>query len=228
VLTTSAKMVNVSKSGGMIIQHFEFSMFSQQLDRVVYEGTSYFGFFSAQSLADQVGVRDVEPHSPTATELAEGRSFAVPRLAPMPNDTMRMVDEVDLFAPSGGRHGLGFIRGSKNVDPGAWFFLAHFYQDPVWPGSLGLESYLQLLKVVAIERWNLGADAVFATAPSELRHSWVYRGQVTPGSRRVEVEAHVKEVDDERRRIVADGMLVVDGRPIYTMADIALEVRPKP
>ena len=43
-------------------------------------------------------------------------------------------------------------RGAIAVDPGAWFFQAHFYQDPVWPGSLGLESFLQLLKFVAFHR----------------------------------------------------------------------------
>ena len=65
-----------------------------------------------------------------------------------------MIDRVDAFVPDGGPHGLGFIEGSKPVDPTAWFFKAHFYQDPVWPGSLGLESFLQLLKVVAAERWG--------------------------------------------------------------------------
>ena len=36
------------------------------------------------------------------------------------------------------------MQGGMAVDPSAWFFKAHFYQDPVIPGSLGLESLLQL------------------------------------------------------------------------------------
>ncbi len=60
-----------------------------------------------------------------------------------------MVDRIDAYVSDGGPHGLGFVAGSKRVDPSAWFFQAHFQGDPVWPGSLGLESFLQLLKVVA-------------------------------------------------------------------------------
>lgn len=225
VLRTTATMTNVSKSGGMIIEHFEFSMVSARTGETVYEGTSYFGFFTPQSLIDQVGIQGVESAVLSGVEQAAARTFTVPTAAPMPNETMRMVDEVDVFVPDGGQHGLGFIRGSKEVDPGAWFFRAHFYQDPVWPGSLGLESFLQLLKVAAIERWGLGADATFATAPADLRHGWTYRGQIVPTSRRVTVEAHIKAVEEHPRRVFANGMLVVDGRPIYTMTDLCLEVR---
>ena len=41
--------------------------------------------------------------------------------------------------------------GGRSGRPSEWFFAAHFYQDPVCPGSLGLESFQQLLKVVASE-----------------------------------------------------------------------------
>ena len=49
--------------------------------------------------------------------------------------------------------------GTIAVDPEFWFFKAHFYQDPVWPGSLGLESFLQLLKYAAWQRWGEPAEA---------------------------------------------------------------------
>ena len=57
-----------------------------------------------------------------------------------------MLDCIETYLPAGGAKGLGFIRGSKMVDPQEWFFKAHFYQDPVCPGSLGIESLVQLLK----------------------------------------------------------------------------------
>ena len=62
-----------------------------------------------------------------------------------------MIDRIEMFVADGGPRGLGYIRGSKDVDPDEWFFAAHFYQDPVMPGSLGLESFLQLAKFVAVE-----------------------------------------------------------------------------
>ena len=72
-----------------------------------------------------------------------------------------MIDRVEAFVPDGGPNGLGFLQGAKTVDPSEWFFKAHFYQDPVIPGSLGLESLLQLLKVAAVERWGGGPRTRF-------------------------------------------------------------------
>jgi 3-hydroxymyristoyl/3-hydroxydecanoyl-(acyl carrier protein) dehydratase len=37
------------------------------------------------------------------------------------------------------------------VDPAEWFFKAHFFQDPVQPGSLGIEALIQLLQWLMIE-----------------------------------------------------------------------------
>jgi 3-hydroxymyristoyl/3-hydroxydecanoyl-(acyl carrier protein) dehydratase len=139
---------------------------------------------------------------------------------------MRMVDRIDSLILDGGPKNLGFVTGSIEVDPSMWFFAAHFHQDPVWPGSLGLEAMLQLLKVVAVSRWDLGPDAVFATMPIGHRHRWIYRGQVIPTNTLVEVQATVTSVDDERQTLIADGFLCVDGLTIYEMRDFALSARP--
>ncbi len=48
--------------------------------------------------------------------------------------------------------------GTTRVDPAAWFFQAHFLDDPVWPGSLGLESLLATLENrggEALGRWSV-------------------------------------------------------------------------
>ena len=50
-------------------------------------------------------------------------------------------------------------------------------------------------------------------------------GQVIPDRKRVTVEAQINEIDDERGFLRADGMLVVDGLPIYSMEDFTLERR---
>ncbi|MFH1723895.1 MAG: type I polyketide synthase, partial [Elusimicrobiota bacterium] len=221
-LSTTVKITDVSTSGGMIIQHFDFEMAGRA--GLVYKGNTYFGFFSKRSLADQVGIRDAKLYEPDAGEKARGRGFAYPRRAPFPDDKLRMIDRIDLFVPDGGPKGLGFVQGSVQVDPGAWFFKAHFHQDPVWPGSLGLESFLQLLKAVAAERWNAGAEAAFENAVINEEHRWIYRGQIIPGDRRVTVAASVTEIDDERRLMRADGYLSVDGRVIYEMRDFTLRL----
>lgn len=147
-----------------------------------------------------------------------------------PAGAFLMIDRVDALALSGGPNGLGFVKGSADVNPAAWFFKAHFYQDPVWPGSLGLESFLQLLKAYAIERWGdqFGQSHRFEPIAVELEHSWAYRGQILPTNRRVEVEAAITRVDEgDEPLVVADGFLTVDGLPIYEMMNFGLRLRRK-
>jgi 3-hydroxymyristoyl/3-hydroxydecanoyl-(acyl carrier protein) dehydratase len=241
VITTRVGLTGVSASGGMIIQHYSMALESERLGPL-YEGTTYFGFFSNQALADQVGVRDTPIHEPTAAERERGRTLVMPNTAPFPDERFRMVDQIDLLVADGGAAGLGWVHGSIAVDPSAWFFEAHFYRDPVWPGSLGIEAFVQLLKVYAVDRWDLGEGAEFAmmaggetggaqTAGGENtgeendgRHRWTYRGQIIPGCKRVEVFASITGVDDARKRVRADGFLTVDGRTIYTMNDFSLDV----
>jgi acyl transferase domain-containing protein/3-hydroxymyristoyl/3-hydroxydecanoyl-(acyl carrier protein) dehydratase len=218
-LTSRVKIARVASSAGMIIQGFEFAVHSQR--GPVYCGETTFGFFSKTALAQQVGIREAMPYEPTVDEQARGQSFLLPREAPFPDDRWRMIDRVELLVPDGGPHGLGLIQGETAVDSSAWFFKAHFYQDPVWPGSLGLESLLQMLRAFAVERWP---DARAFQAMSGSAHTWLYRGQVIPTNRGVQVQAVITGRDDARRWLTADGYLSVDGRVIYRMEGFTLEV----
>jgi hypothetical protein len=49
------------------------------------------------------------------------------------------------------------------------------------------------------------------------KHVWLYRGQVLPSDKRITVQAYVTSIEDDNRRIKADGFLMVDGRIIYQM-----------
>jgi acyl transferase domain-containing protein/3-hydroxymyristoyl/3-hydroxydecanoyl-(acyl carrier protein) dehydratase len=221
-LSITVTMTKVSNSAGMIIQHYDFCV--RRAGRVVYEGDTYFGFFSKGALANQVGIREAKPYQPAAAEIARARPLALPDAAPLPDVRLRMIDGIDLWVPDGGSRGLGFVRGTKKVDPGEWFFKAHFYQDPVCPGSLGLESFLQLLRAVARDRWG---DVPTHTVAIGKPHTWVYRGQVIPTDALVTVQAEITAVDDDARLLTADGFLSVDGRVIYQMTDFTLQAGPK-
>jgi PfaB family protein len=233
-LTTTVKITKVSSTGGMIIHDYEFVV--RKDDRIVYEGDTYFGFFSKQTLSNQVGIRDAEPYEPAPDEIERGLKFDYPDTPPFSAGQLRMVDNVDLFDPDGGPNGLGFIRGTKKVDSEEWFFKAHFYQDPVWPGSLGLESFLQLIKIIAVNRWGNGlqigtpafqpptSDFGLLTTATGMKHSWIYRGQVIPSNRLVTAEASISSIDDDNRLIRADGLLTADGRVIYQMNDFTLKI----
>jgi 3-hydroxymyristoyl/3-hydroxydecanoyl-(acyl carrier protein) dehydratase len=236
-LATQVKLTATSESGGMIIQHYELAI----RDRTgpVYSGTTSFGFFSRKALAEQVGVRGARLYVPAPEEEARTAAPVAPPPAlglEMPDRQLAMFDAVDLFVPDGGAAGLGFVRATKRVVPSEWFFAAHFHQDPVWPGSLGLEAFQQLLKVCARHRWGTGAGGAAGTTAgcalgARLRfqpigvgveHTWQYRGQVIPANRTVSVEASITGVDEAARRITGSGHLSVDGLTIYQMSDFSI------
>ena len=242
-LTIRVRMTRSTQAGDTLLQEYDLQIWRGA--RLVYDGETSFGFFTSESLSQQVGVRDASErtHSPTPAEIARGELFELETCAPLdPEDTtvvpgsaaalparaLRMVDTIDLFVPDGGPARLGFIRGTKEVDPGEWFFKAHFYQDPVCPGSLGLEAFLQLLKVAALRRWpELQRTHRFEPIAVGARHAWLYRGQVIPTSRQVTVEAAVRDVQaGTAPTITASGFLKVDGITIYEMTDFALRMVP--
>lgn len=243
-LTARIRITDVSKAGGMIVEKFDMQLWQDR--KIVYDGDTYFGFFSDDALANQVGVRgarermwqpdpiqresaqawlleDTRPLTPDDDQTESATSLALPARA------FRMIDAIDLFVPDGGPEGLGYIRGSTPVNPDAWFFKAHFYQDPVWPGSLGLESFLQLLKVVARHHWahNLENTHRFEPITLGLRHEWTYRGQVIPTNQRVTVEAAITDLQPGANPTLrADGFLSVDGTCIYEMKNFGIRLIP--
>ncbi|MFO0799091.1 MAG: beta-ketoacyl synthase N-terminal-like domain-containing protein [Gemmataceae bacterium] len=217
-LTMRAKMTNVSKSAGMIIQHYDMAVSDRH--GPVYTGTTYFGFFSHAQLANQVGIREAVVPWPSGAD-RYGRD-TLPHDPPFPAPQMRMVDRIESYLAAGGAKGLGLVVGRIAVDPGFWFFQAHFYQDPVWPGSLGLESFLQLLKYAAWRRWGDPPAGGWHLSLGRT-HSWTYRGQVLPTDREVTVLLEVMAADDAACRLTANGFLTVDGRVIYQMTDFNLE-----
>jgi acyl transferase domain-containing protein/3-hydroxymyristoyl/3-hydroxydecanoyl-(acyl carrier protein) dehydratase len=218
-LRTRVRITGVASSGGMIIQNYEFDVSANGQN--VYCGATTFGFFTKRALAEQVGIRDAQPWEPPDAQDGRVVAFDFPCRAPFPNDKLRMIDRVVALDLGGGPHSLGVIEGIKTVVPDDWFFRAHFYQDPVCPGSLGLEAMLQLLKVIAVERWP-GAGAFVSNCGSE--HQWLYRGQVIPTHRQVGVRAVVTARDDATRQLTADGFLEVDGRVIYKMNNFTIRI----
>ena len=242
-LTVRVRMTKVSEAGGMIVQSFDLQVW--RAGRIVYDGETQFGFFSAAALAQQIGIRDASDrlYRPGPDEIPRARPMVLETLAPlMPTDTdtapadgtaaqparaLRMLDAIELFVPDGGPAGLGFIRGVKEVDPNEWFFAAHFYQDPVCPGSLGLESFLQLLKVAALDRWGDQMRHTHRFEPMAIgrTHTWIYRGQIIPRNRRIEVDLVVTEVQEEPTpALIGHGFLSVDGIPIYEVRDFGVRL----
>ncbi len=239
-LTTRIRIKDVSAAAGMIVEKFDMQVWRGR--RIVYAGDTYFGFFSDAALSQQVGIRGAAERAyrpagtaapvvlPADVPLRPDDAARAPHApACLPSRALLMLDSIDVYEPEGGPHGLGFIRGSKRIDPAEWFFAAHFYQDPVWPGSLGIEAMLQLLRYAALSKWGRSLARTHRFAPVLLGrpHEWVYRGQVTPNAKRVEVEAMIRECESGARPLLlADGFLKVDGTYIYEMKNMGLTLVP--
>ncbi len=242
VLTMRTRLTKVSEAADMIIEHFDFEVLSE--GAMIYSGKTYFGFFTHQALGNQVGLREsifkpgpkemacradkilasVAPHCP---EDVQAGVVCHPKGLTMPAKALRMIDTIDISCADGGPEGLGFVRGHKTVDPQEWFFKAHFYQDPVCPGSLGIESFLQLMKEAALRRWpEFGASHRFEMSEGQT-HRWIYRGQVIPTNQTVQVDACITEIGEGRQpHLTADGSLQVDGIDIYKMEGFGLQLKP--
>ena len=243
-LTMRCRLTKVSEAADMIIENFAFQVLAG--DEMVYDGDTYFGFFSAEALNEQKGLGGADPmvksmaawsgrsdgahrlsmDPPHTPDAAAARAAGIDRLM-LPAKALLMIDGIDAYVADGGADGLGYIRGTKQVDPDEWFFKAHFYQDPVCPGSLGLESFLQLIKTVAMKRWPHLAPSHRFRMVEGSRHGWSYRGQIIPKNSTVVVEALVTRIlDGPSPTIRADGLLSVDGLPIYKMENFELALIP--
>ncbi len=205
-LRIHVKSTKISRSGSMIIQDYTFAV--SNAAGPVYEGATSFGYFTTEALAQQIGLRHVAPwkeHNPAQDAYPSGEGW--------PRSPILMVDAVAV-------RDTPRIFGKKLVRTDEWFFDAHFYQDPVMPGSLGLEALLQTLKAAAHERWP---DVESWRISPSSEHSWTYRGQVPPKSAIITLALELKTADDEQHQLTADGLLYRDQLPIYEIKGLRVE-----
>ncbi len=232
--TTFAKAAQV---GPMTIVFYE--VVCRAGERVVATLKTDFGFFPTDALANQKGL----PATPDRRERIAGlnelapipeseTALRGPGGAAMPTDKLDLVDDIVAFEPDGGAAGLGRAVGRQRIDPGAWYFKAHFFTDPVQPGSLGLEALFTLFKaLVRLKGLDKRFDAPRFEAPAtDQTLSWHYRGQVVPRNKAVitefELTAFIEE--DDALLVTGTGSLWVDGLRIYEVKDYALRIREAP
>jgi 3-oxoacyl-(acyl-carrier-protein) synthase/3-hydroxymyristoyl/3-hydroxydecanoyl-(acyl carrier protein) dehydratase/1-acyl-sn-glycerol-3-phosphate acyltransferase len=232
-LRTIATLESVSRSGGMILESFRVRCLLGETP--VYEMQTGFGFFPAATFENQAGLATTAEQS---AELGAASDFLVDLTAcparffqgslRLADSRLLMLDRVTACDPRGGRAGLGFLRAEKTVNPAEWFFKAHFFQDPVQPGSLGLEAMLQLLQFHMLQAGLAQGMSHPRFAPIEVGRAltWKYRGQVVPQNRLITVTMEITEQgrDDAGPFAVADASLWVDGKRIYQVAGLGMKI----
>jgi 3-hydroxymyristoyl/3-hydroxydecanoyl-(acyl carrier protein) dehydratase len=247
-LVTEVDLTDVSASAGMIIESF--SVRCRVGDREVYRLRTVFGFFPPEALAAQVGLplgaeqremlqRAFAPGgalAPVGAGLSRDLCPEARGTSPLPQECglrlpcamLRMLDRIECYWPEGGAAGLGQVRAVKDIDPGEWFFKAHFFQDPVQPGSLGLEAMLQTLQWYLLQQEGLDEMAAprFESIALGRTHTWKYRGQVLPHHRRVQTTLEVTERGRDGRGLyaIADASLWADGQRIYEARSLGVRI----
>jgi 3-hydroxyacyl-[acyl-carrier protein] dehydratase/trans-2-decenoyl-[acyl-carrier protein] isomerase len=145
---------------------------------------------------------------------ARGEMFG-PGNAQLPLPPLMMVDRVVEISASGGRFDKGLIIAELDVRPGLWFFDCHFTGDPVMPGCLGLDAMWQLIGFFLAWRGGPGHGRALGAGQVE------FTGQVTPANRLVTYRIDMKRVILRKLVMgIGDGVMDVDGRPIYTGRDL--------
>jgi 3-hydroxymyristoyl/3-hydroxydecanoyl-(acyl carrier protein) dehydratase/3-oxoacyl-(acyl-carrier-protein) synthase len=239
-IVNKSVLLSTSMAGGAIIQSFSFDL---SVDgETIYRGGAVFGYFSADSLTNQLGIDNgkltqpwfVDHNTPssgikqidltdkTLSFYNKNTNKPAYRLA---GGKLNFVDQVSIVE-GGGDHQLAYIYGKRTIDASDWFFRYHFHQDPVMPGSLGVEAIIELLQCYALTN-DLGKqfNSPRFIAPMT-KVEWKYRGQITPLNKQMSLDVHLKEIikTETEVRLVGDANLSKDGLCIYQVQDIVLSI----
>jgi PfaB family protein len=241
MFSTSAVMNN-------IIQKFTFELICD--GETFYQGDAVFGFFSAESLSNQVGMdkgKKLLPWylSPGENEekISEDKLVRIDLHSEQAKKELYqaknnksyyhlaggMLDFLDecIVVADGGKFSKGYVHSMNVIDASDWFYPCHFYKDPVMPGSLGVEAMIQSIQVYALQQ-DLGKDfnnPRFGLVEDEAK--WTYRGQIIPDNKIMTLEVHIKEIrkTTDRIDILVDGNLWKDGLRIYSVESIGLSIQ---
>lgn len=138
-----------------------------------------------------------------------------PGNAQLPTPNMLMLDRIVKIADEGGAYGKGEILAELDINPDLWFFDCHFPGDPVMPGCLGLDAMWQLVGFFLAWIGNPGHGR--ALGVGEVK----FTGQVLPSAEKVTYHIDIKRVITRKLVLgVADGVMKVDGREIYSAKDL--------
>lgn len=133
----------------------------------------------------------------------------------LPLPDMLMTDRISLISNVGGAHGKGEISAELDIHPDMWFFGCHFVDDPVMPGCLGLDALWQLIGFFLVWSGHLGRGRALGVGKVK------FFGQVLPSANRVTFNLQIKRMITRKLVLaIADGVVAVDGREIYTAEDL--------
>jgi len=145
---------------------------------------------------------------------ARGELFG-PGNAKLPLPPLLMFDRIVHICDVGGLFGKGELKAEFDIKPDLWFFKSHFKDDPVMPGCLGLDAMWQLVGFFL--GWLGGLGKGRALGVGEVK----FIGEVLPSAKVVSYAIDLKRVVMRKFTLgIADGVMKVDGKPIYEAKDL--------
>ncbi len=233
-LKTTSILTSISQVGELIIENFD--VICTIDDKEVFTMKTVFGFFPPDAMANQKGLKISDYEQSIFDRSSNINIDFTDRPAVyfgqagthLPDSKLLMLDRITYLAVDGGEAGLGSIRAEKDVDITEWFFKSHFYQDPVQPGSLGIEAMLQLIEAMMIAR---GMHEEFVNPRFEPiaisdETEWHYRGQITPDKSMVTIDFECTECSNDKNdcRMVGEARLWGDELKIYHAPRIGVRI----
>jgi 3-hydroxyacyl-[acyl-carrier protein] dehydratase/trans-2-decenoyl-[acyl-carrier protein] isomerase len=139
---------------------------------------------------------------------------APPEMGRLPSPPLLMFDRIVDVRHDGHR---GLIVAEQDIALDAWYFWCHFRNDPVQPGCLGVDAIWQLIGFYLMLRGVAGCGRALGCKEVD------FAGQIRPHNRLVRYEIAFKRVSHFRESgsavAIGDGIVLVDGEPIYTVRD---------
>ncbi|NJP04328.1 MAG: PfaB family protein [Chloroflexaceae bacterium] len=241
-ITNQVRLISSTFIQGVIIQKFAFDMICD--GQSFYQGDSVFGYFTLPALLNQVGLdngKHIPPwalqqqhtHAPVTIDLrvaeARQRWYQAPPHRPhyrLASQQLDLLDQVQIFAGQG-RYGQGYLYATRDIKPDDWFYTYHFFEDPVMPGSLGVEAIIQAMQLFALytDAGRHFKSPRFEPLPDHTV-TWRYRGQVPQESVTCHMEIHLKRVEYHPNRVILVGQASFwrGTLRIYEIEQVALQI----
>ncbi|WP_449475443.1 hypothetical protein [Streptomyces abikoensis] len=214
---------------GGIMHRYDFALHSG--GEPFYTGEAVNVFLTAKLMAEQKGLddgryvppwldRDPAHHDGALRrDLRDDRRLGRGRLALL---------EDTVIVPRGGDHGVGYALCTTPVRDDDWLFDHHFANDPVLPGSFGIQMLYQAVHAYALVTGltdHIEQPRSAIATGEELR--WSYRGQILREHRLIRGEVHIRDVRPTADQVVvrADGSVWRDDLRIYQAHNIAVAIR---
>ena len=243
VVTNTSTLLSSTNISGIILQSFRFELACD--NRVFYQGKSSFGHFNPKALAEQVGLdrgEYIHPWYESQSNLAtvnldlrqiknRDRYYQINPAKPgyrLANHQLDLLNNVKLIK-AGGTYQQGYIFAEKKINLIDWYFKCHFHEDPVMPGSLGLEAMIQAMQIYVLH-FDLANQFQSPCFVNLNQHEtvWKYRGQILHSDQNMFLEVHISQVKISADKIVVigDASLWKPQLRIYEVKDLAVCLQP--